>query len=320
MGEKPICKARGTIFQCNRTVDTEGQLCFWHASDNQDRKTREMIESAVAQKENLEGACFRRNTNLKGLSLTSVKLVEADFSGAMLKGSSLESCDLWRAKFHDTELHESSFRNCMLMETQFHGASLSNCNFEGAVMRGTILQGSCLRGARLGKANIQGVDFTGASWLKGFRVQEELDGDFATSAATYQKLKQEHERIGSGARAGEFYYREREMQRKLCTKILERLNQGFFWALWGYGERPWRILGWLVGLTVTSSILAVILFPKDFSFHRALLFAGGSFFKIGYSWIGIPPVVAQYLGIFESFLGTIITTLFLVALVRRILR
>jgi len=319
MGEKPICKARGTIFNCNRTVK-EGQLCFWHSTDNQDRKTREVIKSAVGQEENLEGACFRGNTNLEGLSLTSVKLVEADFSGAMLKRSCFESCDLWRAKFHDTELHESSFRNCMLMETQFHGANLTNCSFEGAVMRGTILQGSCLRGTKLGKANIEEVDFTGASWLKGFRVQEEVEGDLATAAVIYQKVKQEHQRVGGEVRAGEFYYREREMERKLCTKILGRLNQGFFWALWGYGERPWRIVAWLVGLTMTSSILAAILFPKDFSFHRAFLFSAGSFFTIGYDWIGTPPILAQYVGIFESFLGIIIMTLFLVALVRRILR
>ena len=75
----------------------------------------------------------------------------------------------------------------------------------------------------------------------------------------YRELKQNYEDRRDYARADDFHFREKEMQRQSPeTQPFHRRLLALYWLFSGYGERVIRPMGWLIFLVVISG--AVYLF------------------------------------------------------------
>lgn len=66
----------------------------------------------------------------------------------------------------------------------------------------------------------------------------------------YRYLKLNYEQEGDQKQAGDFHYGEMDMHRRADTwrRLFPLSWYNLYWALSGYGERPLRALGWLLGL------------------------------------------------------------------------
>jgi hypothetical protein len=155
---------------------------------------------------------------------------------------------------------------------------------------------------------------------------EETVGHLDEAASAYRALKQRHTEAGMYDIAGEFHYREMEARRKLAWQERRVLSYApTMYALrflYGYGERPLRVIGWVVA--VIFGVAFVYLLPGVLTggFRDALYYSAVSFTALGYGgWAPEPQGWAgRFLGVGESLLGVFMMALFLVTFTRKMTR
>jgi hypothetical protein len=139
---------------------------------------------------------------------------------------------------------------------------------------------------------------------------------------SYQKVKHALIDQGDAVMAGHFFYREQECARRIAAGG-EKLKQTLQWLLWGYGERPSRIL--LCGLAVILAFSLVYLASGDphfGSFFECLYYSAVSFTALGYgNWAATPSTwLVKYLGVMETGFGVMLVALLVVSLARKMSR
>ncbi len=113
------------------------------------------------------------------------------------------------------------------------------------------------------------------SWLELRWTENSLD-DLQTQRDIYMRLKTSFERVGDYTKSGEFYYRQKECERRAIIATPCRANRDssrslarllasardilkhLFWQLFyrglvGYGERPINIVAWSMALILLGS-------------------------------------------------------------------
>ena len=139
-------------------------------------------------------------------------------------------------QFHDLSIGLASFLGTDLRRSEFHNVRWYSYQGRQAVYDEILLRGK-------GGPYV----LTLASWRES---SHDYEGLCARVEELYRYLKLNYEQEGDLKQAGDFHYGEMEMHR-----------QANFWRRWfpvswynlyrilsGYGERPLRALGWLVGL------------------------------------------------------------------------
>jgi hypothetical protein len=146
----------------------------------------------------------------------------------------------------------------------------------------------------------------------------------------YRELKQNHEDRRNYARAGDFHYGEKEMQRRnpktsRSLKFFLRL----YWIVSGYGERFLLPLGWALGLLLVATVtyLWLGLVPKgggpslqwgnykdlgltiDYGLRVMTLLRPDDLVPVGY---------ARYVHTLQSLLGPLFLGLFALAVRQRL--
>ncbi len=156
-------------------------------------------------------------------------------------------------------------------------------------------------------------------------LAEEAAGQFAEAASTYRTLKQLHTNAGMYDVAGEFHYREMEARRKLAwqeRRFPYALAMYALRFLYGYGERPQRVVVAALGVVFGAALGHWILGTVSGGFWDALYYSAVSFTALGYGeWAPEPQGWAgRFLGAGESFLGVFMIALFLVTFTRKMTR
>lgn len=319
---KKTCPAEGWTFKCNEEIAEGEEFCYWHTHN---MKTRKDVQRAMELAENnpriLEGAHFRR-AELSGESFRGIKLVEADFGKALLSGCDFSGADLWRARFDGADLTGAVFENAQLAEADFSDANLRSATLECSRMRATRFIRSNLQIALLKDAYFENTVFEDAIWDERMINAYEKKGELLTARKIYQNLKSSHLKTGDAARAGEFFYREKECERKGSACNSRRLTLSLLWLFWGYGERPFRTI--FVGM-LSILVFAVIYYligglPSQ-AFWEYLYFSAVSFTALGYgNWVVSPGTLTRVVAIGESFFGVVIIASFIAALARKMTR
>ncbi len=154
-----------------------------------------------------------------------------------------------------------------------------------------------------------------------FILGEEISKNFNRASDTYRQLKQWYTNAGYHDIAAKFYYREKEANRK-SIKLLSkhwnnRLAAEFFRALFGYGERWWNIVFWIIGVVFIFALLYSI--QPSSTFGDNLYFSAVSFVALGYgSWIKENVAAwVRVLGALETFIGFFLMTLLLTTFIRK---
>ncbi|WP_433034196.1 pentapeptide repeat-containing protein [Actinomycetospora sp. CA-053990] len=147
----------------------------------------ELIEEFTTRVFRTGAAVDLRRVNLRRLALTAADLRRADLRGADLSGAKLVRADLRYAKlegvdFTGADLSFASFIGAELSGVRFDGANLTDAVFGARDGRlgSAVIVGSHFADARLHRANLRGVNLSGARGL----VQQQIDsaeGDSRTS-------------------------------------------------------------------------------------------------------------------------------------------
>jgi hypothetical protein len=124
--------------------------------------------------------------------------------------------------------------------------------------------------------------------------------------------------------AGEFHYREMEARRKLAWKerlLPYALSMYLLRSLYGYGERPERVIGWAAAVILGLAFAYLLPGVLTGGFRDALYYSAVSFTALGYGWAAEPQGWAgRFLGVGESLLGVFMMALFLVTFTRKMTR
>ena len=159
---------------------------------------------------------------------------------------------------------------------------------------------------------------------------------YKEARSSYRQLKTWHQNHSLYDTAGEFHYREWECKRKLAKKEarnLEAWQLAFYRLLFGYGEKPWRVV--LAG-ALAITLFTLFYFPYAWSFcfegpcwrefgvgmGKAFYFSGVSFTALGYGdWVTTDDIgVLRYLGFVESAVGILTIALFLVTFTKKMMQ
>jgi len=104
--------------------------------------------------------------DLTGASLKGAKLIEADFSSAVLTGADLNGASLSNANMMDANL-----TNANLTDTDMRDAFLCRANLEGADLTGAKLEGVDFENANLKNAILYGVDLRETKYLSSANLE-----------------------------------------------------------------------------------------------------------------------------------------------------
>ena len=285
----------------------------------------------------LDGANLRE-ARLQGADLRAAMLGYAKLEHAVLFGANLAAAILLNADLEQAELCAAKLQRASLIQANLQGADLTGANLQGA-----DLTGADLRTARLALANLRDTKLENANWGD-YVLGDELAAFFAWAASVYRTLKQWHTQAGMYAVAGEFHYREMEARRKsswtqqplprgVGVQVRRRLGLNerrlpyalSMYALrflYGYGERPQRVIGWAAAVVFGLTLVHWLFGTVAGGCLDALYYSAVSFTALGYGkWAPEPQGWAgRFLGAGESFLGVFMIALFLVTFTRKMTR
>ena len=181
-----------------------------------------------------DGATFQMKANFNKTIFKNV-----DFNGVIFRENTF---------FVGTIFHYVSFIGAIIERSiEFAPKEIKQLNLQNSkfLLRGRIT--TDLRQAKFCQADLENVVFLDCHWPE--RVYEEMHmGDerlsYSEVETIYRNLKQNMQRHGDYAKAGEFYYREMEMRRKQYKLFSPRWwGQNTLRILCGYGEKPIRVIG-----------------------------------------------------------------------------
>ena len=272
--------------------------------------------------------------NLQGATLIRTKLQGARLQGTFLRAAVLAYANLQRANLFGADLKAAILLNADLQQAELftaklQGASLTQANLQGAMLQGANLQGAGLkeadlRGVHLAHASLGDANLERANWGD-YKLGDEVKKFFDEAASVYRALKQWHTNAGMYDIAGEFHYREMEARRKLAQKELHApaiLAMNVLRLLYGYGERPQRVIGWAAAVVLGFALGHWLSGTVAGAFLEALYYSAVSFTALGYgTWAPDPQGWAgRFLGAGESFMGVFMIALFLVTFTRKMTR
>jgi hypothetical protein len=235
---------------------------------------------------------------------------------------------LLQAKLQKSNLYSANLQGTTLVEAKLQGAYLCFAKLQGADFRSAKLHKVWLYGAEISReTRLENVDW-GPKYVLGEEERAQKIGKtdkrhelLGQAADAYRILKQWHTQAGIYDIAGEFHYREIEVQRKVLAWKRQPHLMLWKWALrllCGYGEKPLWEVAWafviVLGLACVYSVSAI-------SFPQALYFSTVSFTALGYgSWAIAPTAWVKGLGAAEAFIGVFTMALFLITFVRKMTR
>ena len=230
----------------------------------------------------------RRGLDLEGADLHEADLSELDLHGAELPQANLQGADLFKANLRRADLTVANLQGASLINANLQGTNLHGADLQGADMRWTDLrrarlQQADLRRACLDMASLRDADLENANWGD-YVLRDEIIGELWWAASGYRALKQRHTEAGMYDIAGHFFYREMEARRKLAQKerrVAEVIALNAFRLLYGYGERPVRVIGWVVAVILGLALVDWAFGTVEHGFPDALYYSGVSFTALG---------------------------------------
>ena len=285
-----------------------------------------ILNSAVLEKCHLEGV-MRTNAHLKGAFLEDTHLEDARMSGAHLEYANLVGAHLEKAKLTADHLEGAEFFDAHLEE-----ANLINVFLDRTRLSGAHLQGAYMQGAKF-TVYTEMASVNWGNYILGEEKEGEKKGQghfLKWAEEIYRRLKMWYTNAGVYDIAGEFFFREMETKRKQIKwrpNPRHRAWVEFVSLICGYGERPFRVIGWAASVILA---LALIYFAIGSvwgwgAFWSSLYFSAVSFTALGYgSWMELPDNLKgdfiRAIGAVESFIGVFSIALFLITFTRKMRR
>ncbi len=251
-----------------------------------------------------------------------------------MSGANLEGASLREAHIDDVHLRDTNLKNANLQGAKITGSSdLSRSDLTGADLEDiTISPEAKVDNVTWGPDNIIALEDPGRNYVKAGEV--------------YRQIKRTYEDSGQYDRAGEFFFKEMECDRKAARPwSRQRVMLWLYLQLCGYGERPWRTA---LAAAVVIIMFAIIhaffgihttesagVYPRDVTvvnldwqwqlpgldeleqLGTATYFSLVTFTTLGYGDLRPSPGWGRALAGVEAILGTFLMALFLVTFTRK---
>jgi pentapeptide repeat protein len=186
--------------------------------------------------------------DLKGIAFDAlgyrVDLGQVHFEGLNLWSSRFANVNLKGARFEDCVLGPSSFEKAYLRQAAFVRTDLEGCEFRRANLRGARFVESPLRFATWAECELDVEAFAGG-------LDEERRGRWGAAREVYKALRLNLTALGDDAGAAWAAYRQAVSQRRdlyMRGRLAAWAYQLLVDAIWGYGHKPLRLVGFSVAL------------------------------------------------------------------------
>lgn len=236
------------------------------------------LDDAMMRDVNLRWSTIR-DVGFKGTHLVGCNLSQASISECYLRGTVFENCDIINAKFQKNEFSNARIENCRL----------DFCSFKECEIT-----------------------------LQTVRLRKDTDPRVLTRIC--RNLKLNAMSMGHFADAGELTYMEKTYERYMLhrhafTAEHERLSlrvraiRGWLSSmlmnfLWGYGERPMRLLFVTVlGIVLFGSVQYLLDGVPGEGFGAHVYFSGITFMTIGYGDLAPKGLLPRLLAVLEGAVG-----------------
>lgn len=213
---------------------------------------------------------YLRNVNLRWAVFRDVGFKNARFAG----------CNLSQVTFNECYLRRAQFEKCDLVNSRF-----DSCDFSQAKISGSRIDFASFRNCEVGLSNIE----------------FEKDATPRAMVRVCRSLKLNAMSMGNFADAGELTYLEKTYERlghrrdRSWGKWLASAAQN---ALWGYGEKPWRLALFMVFNIVLFGTLLHGLDPlPDKGWWEHLYFSGITYLTVGYGDLAPASPLARLLSV-----------------------
>lgn len=271
--------------------------------------------------------------DLKGLHFSSLPY-RVDLGRVRFEG-----LNLWSSRFEDVSLNNARFIRCSLGLSSFVDAYLQGVEVVGCDMHGCTFTRSILQKMRFERTALRYSTWTGCSIdVTAFpdELDEEREGKYGAARDIYKALRLDLNAAGDAAGASWAAYRQQRLDRRdLKNKGATAryvLSLVLDW-LWGYGERPlrllffslvfcllWACLYFVTGLNVGGECVAAWSVADPFHhLFQCLYFSFVTFTTLGYGDLSPCTVAGRALAMVQAFSGVFIMGLFVSANVRKLM-
>jgi uncharacterized protein YjbI with pentapeptide repeats len=321
------------------------------------------FRKAYLREANLKGAMLLkadfRLANMNEANLQKTHMRYAKFKNVRMEKAQFQEANLRHTDFEHAYAKDADFSNADLKDSTLEFAHLRDCNFRGAYMKRanlkrTFLGGANLRNANLTNATMKYAEFDSKSnllnanllqckldysTLKNCRhkldrvVIQERDGNIVEASDVYLNLKNYFRGEGLYEISGDYYFREKLMERKMNYSSKKLFNK-LLWlkslaysALCGYGEKPYRV--------ILSSLVIIFMFGliywmfsglesgtnNGINWYDNFYFSVVTFTTLGFGDIHpIDSIFIKFCTMLEAFTGAFMIALFVLTFGRRMLR
>ncbi|HEX5577348.1 MAG TPA: ion channel, partial [Gemmatimonadaceae bacterium] len=238
-------------------------------------------------------------TQLDGMLIRKVNLRWATIEDVGFKGARLVDCNLSQASFAHCYFRRAAFQNCDIVNSKFESCEFPNARFEAS---------------RLDFASFRNCEIELAS------IAFRADANPQALERVCRNLKLNATSMGHFADASELTYLERTYRRHVLHRqafsrsgekprarfraIVRWLDSLLFNWLWGYGEKPWRLV---FGVIVAIYGFATLQYALDGIPGRGwwdhVYFSGITFLTVGYGDLVPVEPIPRMFAVLEAVTG-----------------
>lgn len=263
--------------------------------------------------------------DLRGLSVTQAQLDGAVIKNASLRWSQFTDVGFKDARLETCNLSHTNFNDCYFRRTHFYHSNLTNAKFENCDFSNANLDHSRLDFATFKLCEIR---------LDSIHFRD--DANPLMLVRVCRNLKLNAMSMGHFADAGELTYLEMSYDRRVLFReafhqrhghLHVRMNKIFAWLgsvllnwLWGYGEKPARLLlALLVDIVFFGTLQYWLNGIPGKPWWEVVYFSGITFLTIGYGDLSPVGFLPRFLAILEGASGVAVTGLLIASFTKKIM-
>lgn len=320
-------------------VDLNGAN-LWRANLSKSILSDANINKANLSEANLVG-CY-----LKEANLSEANLIGANLTGAILWNANLSGTELCKTDFSKAELQMADFSKANLIGTIFNETNLNNADFSNCLLSEMKFKDCSIDEITFKYAAITNVNWTNLNirkkYFEDLKPREDIgdEKNYYELKETYLGLKNKFRENGRYNDMSWAYLKEKESlrlvykQKMINKNIFVRLKnlfkflwEYFLFLLFGYGEKPWHILGWSILTILVFGIIYKITnaIGSNFqdvkitlTFLRSLYFSTITFTTVGFGDFHPLRDIPRIFVMTEAALGLFFYSLFVFTFGRRI--
>ena len=303
----------------------------WSEADLQEWNLRGLTLSSIGNRANFEKANLSA-AELQEAGLACAKLEEANLFSADLQRADLEGANLQKAILYEADLRGADLNGADLQKAILVRANLQKTDLTGSNLRDAeFSEETILKDARLFQCRLENSTMKRAHNQLDKIVIQEREKKYSEARDVYLMLKNYFRQEGLYEISGEYYYREKLMERA-CNRGNGEWRKWFLNHLLGkiagYGERPGRVILWwaiIISLSalvywVSDGIMAGNNICYDPTPLEAVYFSGVTFTTLGFGDLAPKPGVFQIFAFGEALLGAIFMAMFIFVFARKMTR